>query len=307
MITIPEQWKQTILSVHDQQGAQWLSGLRGLIAACEAKWHIQAGSPYTLSYNYVAPAQHTDGTALVLKLCIPGQELRSELAALDYYDGQGATRLVASDVEQGVLLLERAAPGQELRTVRDDEVATRTAAAVIRRLHENKRWDRGAVSPFLSVADWAQGLAKLRQTYNGGTGPLPEHVVQQAERCYAELLSSTREWKLLHGDLHHGNILASHREPWLAIDPKGIIGEAEYEVIPYLLNEVPASFEEAIAVTERRVFIFCEELNLNRERLLDWAYAHSVLSAWWFVEDGMDGVDNALFKTSIFEQLRLQR
>ncbi|WP_028545709.1 aminoglycoside phosphotransferase family protein [Paenibacillus taiwanensis] len=307
MRPIPEQWRQTILAIYDQQGAQWLSELSTVIAHYEAEWKIKVGPPFTLSYNYVAPAEHADGTALVFKLSLPGQELRSELAALNYYDGQGAIRLVASDAEQGALLLERAAPGQELSTVRDDEVATRTAAAVIRRLHKNKRWDKGTISPFPSVADWAQGLTKLRQMYNGSTGPLPEHAVQQAERCYAELLSSTQEWTLLHGDLHHGNILASRRESWLAIDPKGVIGEAEYEVIPFLLNEIPATLEKAIAVTERRVSLFCKELNLNRDRLLDWAYAHSVLSAWWFVEDSADGLEDALFRISMFEQLRLQR
>lgn len=64
-------------------------------------------------------------------------------------------------------------------------------------------------------------------------------MVGRAEELFAKLLAAPGEPLLLHGDPHHGNILAAEREPWLAIDPKGGIGEAEYGVIPFLMNHVP--------------------------------------------------------------------
>jgi streptomycin 6-kinase len=62
-------------------------------------------------------------------------------------------------------------------------------------------------------------------------------ALARAERLSADLLESAATEVLLHGDLHHFNILSARREPWLCIDPKGMRGHPGYEVGPFLLNE----------------------------------------------------------------------
>jgi len=113
---------------------------------------------------------------------------------------------------------------------------------------------------------------------------------------FADLLDSMAAPVLLHGDLHHENILRAQRQPWLAIDPKGLAGEPAYEVGAHLRN-LPAHLlaqpqpERFIA---RRADILAEELGLDRDRLLGWGLAQAVLSAWWCIEDNMECWDLAI-------------
>jgi len=87
---------------------------------------------------------------------------------------------------------------------------------------------------------------------------------------------------VLHGDLHHFNILRSDRSGWLAIDPKGPIGDRCFDVCQFLLNprRVP------IPVNRRRLDLFCRELDLDAERTRKWCLVHAVLNACWSFEDG---------------------
>ncbi len=89
---------------------------------------------------------------------------------------------------------------------------------------------------------------------------------------------------LLHGDLHHDNILSADREPWLAIDPKGVVGEAEYEVGAFVRNRLFAGPKPEMLLA-RRVDQFVDELGFDRERIVGWSLAQAVLSAWWSFED----------------------
>jgi streptomycin 6-kinase len=95
---------------------------------------------------------------------------------------------------------------------------------------------------------------------------------------------------LLHGDLHHDNVLSATRAPFLAIDPKGLAGEPAYEVGPYFYNPQPElkQHPNLVQLFEWRMAILVEHLQMDRERLIACAFAHSVLSAAWSIEDGDD-------------------
>jgi streptomycin 6-kinase len=111
--------------------------------------------------------------------------------------------------------------------------------------------------------------------------------VRTARQTYLDLCASQRHRRLLHGDLHHENILFDDHRGWLAIDPKGVIGELEFEIGTVLLNPIahPALFASR-TVVQRRVDIFQRVLQLDNERILRWAFARAVLSAVWSWEDG---------------------
>ena len=108
--------------------------------------------------------------------------------------------------------------------------------------------------------------------------------MEAAEGLFAELIASTTENMLLHGDVHHFNILSAERAPWLAIDPQGVVGDPAFEIGPFLHNPSP----QPTSVLKRRLDQFSDELDLDRERLHGWAVAQGVLSAWWCMEDGVD-------------------
>ncbi|MDQ3930062.1 MAG: aminoglycoside phosphotransferase family protein [Chloroflexota bacterium] len=283
MNPIPLDFARTMQEVYGAAGIEWLDQLPDLLAYCEQRWSLTIMLPFALSYNYVAPAVGSDGTEVVLKVGYPSAELLSEMEALRLYKGHGIAHLLDSDRQRGILLLERLKPGTPLFTLKDDEQSTSIAAHVMRQLWRPVPQDH----PFPTVAKWARGLERLRVHFGGGTGHFPAKLVEQAEALFTDLLASTSEQVLLHGDLHHGNILSAEREPWLAIDPKGIVGEAAYEVGAFMRNQLPEPLAgpEAQRFVARRLDQFSEELGIDRARLHGWTLAQAILSAWWSIED----------------------
>ncbi|HEV2719153.1 MAG TPA: aminoglycoside phosphotransferase family protein [Thermoanaerobaculia bacterium] len=198
-----------------------------------------------------------DGTPAVLKLT---RTAAQEAAALRAFDGRGSVRLLAEN--SGALLLERAEPGYDLSRLAavDDRQATSIAASVARKL-----W-REAPAGFPSVETWEADLARD----------------EDASAVFRELVGSMPQTFFLHGDLHHLNILASGDE-WLAIDPKGIVGERACEIGPLVLN--PVGLLDLAAILNRRIDQLSEELDLDRERARAWTFVRAVLAISWARED----------------------
>ncbi len=284
---IPDRLAETVIAVHGAAGVAWLAALPALIDEYQRRWSITAGPPFPeLTYNYVAPVTHADGTAVVLKCGVPHPELAAEIDALRLYDGRGAVRLLDADTGRGVLLLERLEPGTMLAEIAGDVEATAVAAGVMRELWRPPP----AVDGFPTLDRWFAAYARLRARYHGGSGPLPATLLDRAEAILAELNGSAAAPVLLHGDLHHFNILAARRAPWLAIDPKGVIGDPAYEVAPFLCNPRPRllAMPRPDRILARRVAQLAEALGLDRARVHGWGLAHAVLSACWSIEDGQD-------------------
>jgi streptomycin 6-kinase len=212
--------------------------------------------------------------------------------ALQVYAGNGIVQLLEADFEHQVFLLERIRPGRELVSIKDDDLRTRIAARVMQRLWVQ---EFGAY-PLLTVESWTAGFVNLRPHFNGTTGPFPEYLVDAAEGIFADFILSQGERFLLHGDLHHWNILSGTRQPWLALDPKGVIGEREYEIGALLRNPNLDDYNpQALkGLQDRRVSILTELLGFDRQRILGWGIAQAVLSAWWSVEDHGAFWENAI-------------
>ncbi|HEX2697620.1 MAG TPA: aminoglycoside phosphotransferase family protein [Anaerolineales bacterium] len=138
--------------------------------------------------------------------------------------------------------------------------------------------------------------------FNGGTGPFPENIIMEVEGLLPCLFAESGTLRLIHGDLHHFNILSSERG-WLAIDPKGIIGPAAYEVGPLLINPW-GDIQKISQLAERRIAILSERLGFTRKSLRDWALCHSVLSAWWGIKPDGSGGEYSLACAEIFSQIR---
>ncbi|HLH71723.1 MAG TPA: aminoglycoside phosphotransferase family protein [Chloroflexota bacterium] len=120
---------------------------------------------------------------------------------------------------------------------------------------------------------------------------------------FSELSASSVESVLLHGDLHQGNILSAEREPWLAIDPKGVVGEPICETGPLLLNKLPPRLDSAQTrrLLARRVDQLAEELGVDRDRLRAWGVIRAVMSAFWSLEDHGRGWERTLVCAKLLE------
>lgn len=299
----PPALARNITDLFGDEGRAWLAALPALIAACERRWSIRVLPPFpALSYNYAAPAILADGTPAVLKAGVPDLTLRNEIAALRLYDGDGMCRLYEADPAGCAFLIERHLPGTMLSELaaKDDEAATRIGARAMKRL-----WRPAPPGhSFETLAGWAEGLDRLRAEFGGGAGPFAPRLVERAERSYAEL-SAEGAPMLLHGDFHHYNVLAAEREPWLAIDPKGLVGAPCYEVGAFIYNALPESRADMRRVVARRVDVLAEELGFARAQVIGWGLFQAVLSAWWTYEGhGQLDEDGTLAVAEVLEALQ---
>jgi streptomycin 6-kinase len=287
MIALSDDFTRRILNAFGEGGRLWLKSLPSILEEISSTWDVELMPPFQdMSFNYVAPATRSDGSEVVLKVGVPNPELITEIAALKAFNGNGAVILYETDPELGALLLERSRPGKPVFNLSDDELSTSVASEVIRRLQDTSEKN----DAFPTVGDWFQGFQRLRVKFGGGTGPFPKEVIDKAEVLSRDLLTSMEILALLHGDLHHWNILSSEREPWLAIDPKGVIGEPEYETGAWLRNPFPNILEMSNPdrMIARRIDQFADELGFDRKRISGWGFTQAVLAACWSYEDKDD-------------------
>jgi streptomycin 6-kinase len=210
----------------------------------------------------------------------PGDEWRSG-EVLDAFGAKGMVRIY--EYVDGAVLLERLNPGTSLAAMAlggRDEEATEVIAEVIQRMSHPRESSKG----FTTVEDWGKGFQYYLAS---GDTQIPSYLIEKGQHLYSKLCASQKEIRLLHGDLQHYNILFDCERGWIAIDPKGVVGELEYELGASLRNpyEKPELFACTEAV-EQRLKRYERKLNLDSNRALEWGFAQAVLSAIWTVEDG---------------------
>lgn len=290
MTRIPDNFHEKMVTVYGSRVEEWVRSLPDLIAKSEAYFGIKAEVPFdNLSYNYIAHGFNRVGQAIVLKLSFMKDELAKEMRTLTAFAGRGAVQVIGWNDELGAAVLERAIPGTPLSATKDDRVATEIFCEVLGRLRSSFVGEEG---DFQTIRRWFEAIARYRDRF-GMEGPLPEHWVVRAEETLEELLRTTTETVLIHGDLHHGNILRYGDSDWAVIDPKGIIGDIYFETIQYLLNYIDRD-GNCDTVLSRRVEIMSARLGLDRRRIAQWGIARGVLEACWAIEgdaDWKEGID----------------
>ena len=299
MLNLPPAFIKNIHAAFEDAGREWLERLPAELRWCAERWDLRLEAPFGLSFNYVTAARRADGSAVVLKLGVPGREWHTEAAALRLYGGVGAARLLDADAEHGALLLERLIPGTMLAELGDDERMTEIAAGVMGRIWQPPP----SQHQFPAVADWAAGLDAVRQHFAEGALPIEPRLLDMAQAYFAELLHSQPSEVVLHGDLHHFNILQAD-QGWKLIDPKGLIGEPAYELGAFLLNPNTTIMHHSDlkAVLIRRIDQLCERLDLQRQRVVRYAVAHAVLSGWWDMDAQGRGGELALTIANILAE-----
>jgi streptomycin 6-kinase len=273
-----------------------------MVAECAERWELVLGPPFAgATISYVAPVTRRDGTPAVLKINFPEPESEHEADALAHWDGLGAVRLLAADAPRRALLVERCVPGAQLWAVRDEDEANRAAAAVLRRL----RRPPPAGHPFRTLDSEARRwAAELPARFERHGRPFERALLDRAVAWIDELLASPGEPVVVHQDLHGGNVLRAEREPspstaepgssslwgkpggpWLAIDPKPLVGERAFDVASLLRDRRSELAVDPAPVRRmrRRLDQLCAELDLDRERMRRWAVVHAL--AWGMAED----------------------
>ena len=302
-ITIPPVLTRNVVENWGDDGTRWLSTLPALLDEVARDWQLTVGRPYPLSYHWVTSVTRADGTAAVLKLGVPAGHLELEAQALRAYDGQGAVRLLAEDPKRGALLLERAEPGTPAAALvpHADEAATAALIEVGRRLHR--------VPPVgCTLPDLREESESFRSHLRRfpGDDPLPRHLVEGAGALFDDLCASASDRFVLHGDLHHDNVLRAERDPWLAIDPHGVVGDPGYECGAVLYNPDPWRREDdLLALVPARIEQLADGFGIPVDRVVAWGFVTAVLSEVWTAQgDGTPGERSLDVATMLYPRLR---
>ncbi|MFI6173145.1 aminoglycoside phosphotransferase family protein [Nocardia sp. NPDC051052] len=274
MSIVPEFFAERLARNEGEEARAFLDRLPGLVEEYLRRWQLSLDGPSMHGYaGLVLPATRVDGSAVVLKLSIMTPETRDEPLALAAWDGLGAVRLLDSDPERGVLLMERL---DSTRSLVDEPIdkAVQTATGLLRRLaipapsglsrdlrHEAERY----------AAELPQDWARLG-------APFPRKLLDAAVDACNQLGPSAARL-LANEDLHYENVLGGTREPWLVIDPQPLVGDPEFTTLSLIWNRrTESSLDERFAA-------IVDGAALDADRARAWTLVRALRNWLDFVDD----------------------
>lgn len=256
-------FSSNIISIYGDKGQQWLDSLPQTIEKLTAEFgltDVQTGmKDVPLSFNYIFFAKY-QGKDAVVKVSPKAEDSVREAEALRHFNGQGMARLLAQN--DTTIIMERAIPGTVLDKNEPDSIGV--ACEVMQKLHtSNTDFDK---SYFMDIEEW---LAPIDQPWD-----FREDILQRAREYKNALLPKYTKKILLHGDFHHDNIL-KHSGSYIAIDPKGVIGDP--------INEAWAM----VIDYEKDTKFIAEFFGFDLEDLRKCYFVHVVLAICWCLEDNI--------------------
>jgi streptomycin 6-kinase len=282
---LPKDWRAWVSRLQPEggpSGEEWVAGLPRLLAGVLDDWGLTPTGAGMTGWTAVVVPVRRDGEAFALKVGWPHADAQHEHLALRVWDGRGAVRLVAADPARGALLLEALDPAHDLEAASgvDTDTACATIGGILARLHVPAPPQVRRLSDFAAAEGERLLLARDR---------LPRRFLDRAAHLAADLVSDPGcNDRLLHTDLHFGNVLAGRREPWLAIDPSPMAGHPGLELQPVLRNRVGelgtgSAFRWGV---RRRLEVTCEAAGIDVDAARAWTIWLSVVEANWASLDG---------------------
>ena len=263
------------------QWAAWADALPATVRLLAERWCLrpdgQAGHGHC---SLVLPVRTAAGTAAVLKVGFPDEESEHEHLALQRWGGAGAVRLLSADPHHRGLLLERL--GSADLTAVSEAQACSVVAGLYRRIHVPAM---PQLRPLSALIDrWTDELVAL-----GRNAPIPRRLVEQAIALGTDLSGDRAAERVIHTDLHYGNVLAGDREPWLVIDPKPVNGDPHYEIAPMLWNRWEEIAADVRGGVRRRFWTLVDAAGFDEDRARGWVIVRMMHNAMWALQDGPRG------------------
>ena len=273
-----------IINIYGKQGEEWIANLPTTIDALAKHWNLSHLTPIdNKTFNYVAKAITNTNQPVVLKISCDEKSITKEIQALKYFNGDGSIQFIDYHSRYHASLLQQAIPGTTLKTLYPTqfEYVMNCYVDTMKRLHSKHLPSKHS---YQHIGEWLRAIDGLTPNK-----PCPAHLLEKAISLTNSLLASMTKEIFLHGDLHHDNIL-KHGDQWLAIDPKGIIGEPEFEIAAFDFMYI-TELEKNINVKdifESRVNLLAQKTGLNAQRIKDWIFVRLILMAAWQIEDNGD-------------------
>ncbi|KQV28460.1 3'-kinase [Rhizobium sp. Root1203] len=238
------------------------------------RWRLTVdGDAITTHSSHLMPVL-SDGRPAMLKIAHDEAE-RAGGAVMQWWDGVGAAKVYACDAD--AVLLERAGGRRSLLAMAmhgEDDEASRIICDTVSKLHAPRN---KSLPDLIPLRRWFRELAPAARAYGG--------TLRDCCAIAEALLADPRDPVVLHGDIHHSNILDFERHGWLAIDPKGLYGERGFDYANTFANEDLSTVTDPRRL-QRQLPIVSRNAGIEPRRLLQWIVAYSGLSAAWFLDDG---------------------
>ncbi|MDE7298190.1 MAG: aminoglycoside phosphotransferase family protein, partial [Lachnospiraceae bacterium] len=154
-----------------------------------------------------------------------------EISALRAFQGSNFCLLYDYSLEDRAYIMERVSPADTLfiGTTREERITI--MAGIFRELHKPSVPD----TVFPTYLEWFQaGRAGVQQRKDCAT---LLYDLETAGHIILDLCEKYPRRLLLHGDLHHENILKNETGGYTVIDPKGVIGDPVFDLSRFILDE----------------------------------------------------------------------
>ena len=266
------------MAARGPQWERWVDELPTRVGRLTDAWRLRPdGEPAHGNCSLVLPVRTFEGAVAVLKVGFPDAESEHEHLVLQRWGGHGAVRLLSADPHHRGLLLER------LHSTDLTGVAEEHACAIVADLYGRIHIPAMPQLRSLSadIDRWTSDLAGLARN-----APIPRRLVEQAIALGTDLAADRAVAdRVIHTDLHYGNVLAGDREPWLVIDPKPVNGDPHYEIAPMLWNrwdEIAGDTREGV---RRRFWMLVDAAGFDEDRARGWVIVRMVHNAMWALQD----------------------
>ncbi|HZO87683.1 MAG TPA: aminoglycoside phosphotransferase family protein [Chthonomonadaceae bacterium] len=278
MITIPEDFAIATINREGDAGRQWIDHLPNLVEGLCQQWGLVIdGRPMHGYLGLVVPVRQ-GSERCALKVAWRDESTAHEAIALATWNGKGAVRLLAAEPTRGAMLLERLNSRRTLNDVGVEE-AIAVAGHLLRRL----------------AVPAPEGLARLKEVGGRLSETLPERWERYGRpmprrqlevACdLAVQLGASAGGLLVNYDLHYADVLAGEREPWLAVDPKVVVGDPEYGVAQLLWRRLEDM--QAQGGLDRHFQALIEAAELDSDLARSWTLIRCVDYWLWGLSVGL--------------------
>ncbi len=208
----------------------------------------------------------------------------SDEGLFDYnatYGSESFCKCYAMVPEKDLMLLEAFVPGTPLR----EEVALDRRIEAFVTVYSKLHAASVSVeeSTFPTYLQWVKRIAAYMA--ENSDDPLLTEQMFRAERLCTFLFNAYGERTLLHGDLHHDNLLLKSNGDYGIIDPKGVVGPRLFDLPRFILNECfyggeTTTLESTLYVVET----LASKVSIPVEAVAISLYVETAMALCWCVE-----------------------
>ncbi len=194
--------------------------------------------------------------------------------------GNGAVHLFKFDQRAQLMELLDEPNLYTYSAIGEEHKATQVFVNIIHSIHSVKNYNKNKLKPLKYLFNIFKRISPPDGLKNS---------FFKAENIAKELLKTQTDEVLLHGDLHHENVMKNSNDQFVCFDPKGFYGDPSYELATTLKN--PWDYPEVsqnMDIFKQRVNTFSTDLNLPISRIIGFSYVHACMSLAWSIEDNHD-------------------